>query len=252
MPVDPHLPTFESSITTLAAGEEEMKYEVHEALLPERSQFFASATKEVWKEGREHRVPFSDDAPSVVDLYVQRKCSERIICLRGPAEEREEDKRSKNAHEFELQISGFVFGEKVQDNDFKDAIIDALVHTVATQDEVGTRWDQTGKRTSQADSGTPEGPPICRLPVDLYVFHGGLSFIHPDLTLTPCAILMADRALIQERYAPDQFRALVTCLFLNKTRGEVAGPYITSFFEKYPTAESVRDAEPLDVLQHYF
>lgn len=180
-----------------------MKYEVHEALLPERSQFFASATKEVWKEGREHRVPFSDDAPSVVDLYVQRKCSERIICLRGPAEEREEDKRSKNAHEFELQISGFVFGEKVQDNDFKDAIIDALVHTVATQDEVGTRWDQTGKRTSQADSGTPEGPPICRLPVDLYVFHGGEHWVDGEsLELSECLrLLIVQRIPYRPRFS---------------------------------------------------
>ncbi|KAM0721339.1 hypothetical protein Q7P37_003043 [Cladosporium fusiforme] len=161
MPVDPRLPTrdwrsFEGAVTTttLAVGEEGEEYKVHEALLSERSQFFASATKEDWEEGREHRVPLPDDTPD-------------------PAEEREEDKRSKNAHEFDLLISSFVFGEKVQDGDFKDAIIDALIHAVAMQDEAGKRWYPTGKWTTQAYSGTPEGSPIRRLLVDMYVFHGG-------------------------------------------------------------------------------
>ena len=63
--------------------------------------------------------------------------------------------------------------------------------------------------------------------------------------------MMADQALIQECYAPDQvclpgsvrewevggiandkkFRVLVVCIFLNKTRGETAKPHIAAFFE---------------------
>lgn len=180
-----------------------MEYKVHEALLPERSQVFASATKEVWKEGREHRVPLPDDIPSVVDLYVQQICSERIICLRGPAEEREEDKRSNNAHEFDLHISGFVFGEKVQGSDFKDAIIDALVHTVATQDEVGTCWDQTGNWTSQAHSGTPEGSPICGLLGDMYMFHWAEHWVDGEsLELFECLrILIVQRIPYRPRFS---------------------------------------------------
>ena len=49
-----------------------------------------------------------------------------------------------------------------------------------------------------------------------------------------------------------RFRVLVTCIFLNRTRGEVAEPYIVSFFEEYPTVESVRDAEPQKLLRRYF
>jgi hypothetical protein len=49
-----------------------------------------------------------------------------------------------------------------------------------------------------------------------------------------------------------QFRVLVVCIFLNRTRGEVAEPYIDSFFRDYPTVRSVRDAEPQKLLQRYF
>jgi methyl-CpG-binding domain protein 4 len=49
-----------------------------------------------------------------------------------------------------------------------------------------------------------------------------------------------------------QFRVLVVCIFLNRTRGEIAEPYIASFFEEYPTVESVRDADPRKILRHFF
>ena len=78
----------------------------------------------------------------------------------------------KNAHEFNVLIGAFVFGEKVQDGDFKDAIIDALIHTVATPDERGVCWYPTGRLVDRAYTGTPEGSPIRRLLVDIYVFHG--------------------------------------------------------------------------------
>ena len=45
---------------------------------------------------------------------------------------------------------------------------------------------------------------------------------------------------------------MVVCIFLNKTRGEIAEPYIVSFFKEYPTVESVRDADPQRLLQRFF
>jgi hypothetical protein len=68
---------------------------VHEALLSERSEFFTSASKEERKEGQEHRVPLPDDAPSVVDLYVQWIYGGRILGGRIPVEE-ETDEQEYN------------------------------------------------------------------------------------------------------------------------------------------------------------
>lgn len=89
----------------------------------------------------------------------------------GEGEEGDQAER-KNVHEFNVLIGAFVFGEKVQDGDFKDAVIDALIHTAATPDEKGACWYPTGQLVNRAYTGTPEGSPIRKLLVDMYVFHG--------------------------------------------------------------------------------
>lgn len=153
-------------------GKEEVEYRAHEALLSEGSEFFASASKEEWKEGQEHRIPPPDDSPSVVDLYVQWTYAGRIISRKVRAEEDSGTVDGRNAHEFDLLVGGFVFGEKVQDGDFKDAVIDALIHTIATPDDEGIRWYPTKKWVTMAYTGTPEGSPLRKFLVDMFTFNG--------------------------------------------------------------------------------
>lgn len=108
-------------------------------MLCEASEFFASASKDDWKEGRKHRIPLPDDRASVVDLYVQWLYTRRIVIPKRSVEEVKEDEEAKeegkeedqeeckNGHEFDVLTGAFVFGEKVQDGDFKDAVVDALI-----------------------------------------------------------------------------------------------------------------------------
>lgn len=49
-----------------------------------------------------------------------------------------------------------------------------------------------------------------------------------------------------------QYSVLVTCIFLNKTRAEQAERHLRAFLRRYPTAESVREAEPEDIRDTYF
>jgi hypothetical protein len=172
------LTSFEGAITTLAVGEEGVEYKVHETLLSERSEFFASASKAEWKEGQEHRVPLPDDTPSIVDLYVQWTYSGKILSRKTPVEEEGADEQErKNESAFDLLIGGFVFGEKIQDGNFKDAVLDALVHTVTTPNEKGVCWYPTKSWVDQAYVGTPEGSPIRRLLVDMYTYHGKADWL---------------------------------------------------------------------------
>lgn len=164
---------------------------MHETLLREASEFFASAVKEEWKEGQKQRIPLPDDSASVVDLYLQWLYTRRIIIREGLVEEQkvakeekedeeeggekkeeEGEEEGKDGHEFDVLTGAFVFGEKVQDGDFKDAVVDALIHTVAAPDEKGVRWYPTAQSVDRAYTGTPEGSPIRRLLVDMYTFHG--------------------------------------------------------------------------------
>jgi hypothetical protein len=50
------------------------------------------------------------------------------------------------------------------------------------------------------------------------------------------------RHLIQEDYYPDEFKVLVCCLLLNRTRGKQVRAVLDRVFSKWPTAESLKDA----------
>jgi hypothetical protein len=182
---------------------EGVEYQVHETLLSERSRFFASASKAEWKEGQDHRVPLPDDTPSVVDLYVQWIYSGRILSRKSPVEEEADEQECKNESAFDLLIGGFVFGEKVQDGDFKDAVLDALVHTVTTPNEKGVCWYPTGNWVHQAYVGTPEGSPIRRLLVDMYTYQGKDDWLYGQKNVDFLADL-AGNLLVERRKIQSQ------------------------------------------------
>jgi hypothetical protein len=185
-------------------GEEGVEYKVHKVLLCEASEFFTS-------------VPLPDDTPSVVELYVQWIYTRRIVCRTDPVEEEGENehgeeakRRGKNAREFDLLIGGFVFGEKVQDGNFKDAIIDALIHTVATPDERNVCWFPTKKWVTLAYTGTPKGSPIRRLLVDMFMFNGRDDWMegedNVDFLVDLGRRLLADRKADRKKQQMDPTR----------------------------------------------
>jgi hypothetical protein len=155
----------------VGTGEEEEEYIVHEDLLCKSSAFFASAAKEEWKEGQEHRIPLPDDSPSIVDLYIHWVYSSRVFSRQRPKEE------NRVGKEFDLLVGGFIFGEKIQDGDFKDVIIDALIKCISTPDEGGTRWYPTKAWVDRAYEGTPEGSPLRKLLLDMHTFHGNSKWL---------------------------------------------------------------------------
>ena len=44
----------------------------------------------------------------------------------------------------------------------------------------------------------------------------------------------------------------MTCIFLNKTHGDWARPFLEAFLERYPTAESLRYEDPARIKSDYF
>ena len=145
-------------MVTLAVGPEEHPYIVHEQLLCEHAPFFRSATKEEWEEGKEHTIPLPDDDPEVVSLYLNGVYNGRISSQRSTAE--------TGTDENCLLVKAYIFGEKIQDGRFKDAVIDAMIKSTRALDEEGHTWFPGSADVNRAYDGTPTGSPLRRLIVD--------------------------------------------------------------------------------------
>lgn len=123
--------SFESKITTLVAGVDEHELLVHQDILSKKCPYFTTAIKKEWKEGRERRFPLPVDSPAAVDLYVQWLYGSRIFSQK-PLEELEE-----GYDELGVLIDSFIFGEKIQDDHLKDAVIYCLIVSVSTLGKEG-------------------------------------------------------------------------------------------------------------------
>lgn len=176
-------------------GDAEEEYAVHEELLCKRSVFFASAVKKEWTEGQRRHVPLPDDLPSVVDLYLQWVYGGRIFSRQAA------DEGVGDGKEFGLLIEGFIFGEKVQDGDFKDAVVDALINSFAVPEKKkGLRWCPIAPWVDRAYQGTPEASPLRKLLVTMYAVHGNRTWLPGTTSIDFLADLAGQ--LLEDRKAP--------------------------------------------------
>jgi hypothetical protein len=84
--------------------------------------------------------------------------------------------------EFELSkpsllVESFIFGEKIQDGDFKDAVVDAMILSINTMGKDDKHWYPSGPAVDRAYEGTPEGSPMRKLMVDIHVNHGNREWL---------------------------------------------------------------------------
>ena len=149
-------------------GEEKRKFVLHEELLCKHSLFFAAAAKKEWNEGQDRTVALADDNSEIFDLYVQWLYLSKILSRKPTTNE----DTKKGDRELEILVDAFIFGEKIQDGPFKDAIIDSMIMYTATPDRSGARWFPTKSTVDRAYEETPVGSPLRRLLVDFHVWHG--------------------------------------------------------------------------------
>lgn len=57
-------------------------------------------------------------------------------------------------------------------------------------------------------------------------------------------------ALIQQEFQHDPFKMLVGCIMLNQTSNKNVRQVIYSFFDRWPTPQSVLNANPDDIREH--
>jgi hypothetical protein len=167
---------------------------VHEDILCKGSPFFASACKEEWKQGREHYIPLKGDEPSIVDLYLQWIYTGRIFSR--PSDEG----GPEGEGELGILVEGYIFGEKVQNGDFKDAVVDAIVKCFPIPSKKNKVGCPPVLCVDKAYGGTPEGSQLRKLLVAIYATRGSRAWLRGTTSMEFLADLAA--RLLDERKWP--------------------------------------------------
>lgn len=75
--------------------------------------------------------------------------------------------------------------------------------------------------------------------------------IQPFFNITPRAMPVSPHYVIEEEFASNPWAMLIATIFLTKTSGKTARPYIKTFFTEYPTPYHVLSDTPLS-LERFF
>lgn len=130
------------------------EFSVHEVVLKETSGFFKAAVKNEWKEGSQRVIDMPEDTPEVVSAYVDWLYSDKMLPSAG---EPPKDVKT-HVRESNYLAKLYVFGEKIQDDSFCDAVITAftkhLDHKI-----IGSRHTVGVDAVETMMAGTPQGSP---------------------------------------------------------------------------------------------
>lgn len=175
----------------MVVGPDQYEHTIHRDLLCDNSPYFSTATKDCWKGDEEGRIPLPNDDPAVFALYIQWIYRRRIFCRQEMGD------TGGNREEIGLLIEAFVLGEKLQDQAFRDAVVDCLIDAVDTPDGQDKQWYPSPGAIDRAYRGTPEGSPLRRLLVDMYFFHGRREWLdeatHADFLKDLAGEFLQDR-----------------------------------------------------------
>lgn len=148
------------------------RYSIHERLVSPRSEFVRLALRGQWKEARERTINLPEDDPDVFAVYQQWLYGGLIhTCC--------DTSFSCTDDEYEALAKAYILGEKLMDDDFKDAIADAIVDKLRSL----RRFD-TGL-TTLVFNNTPSGSPLRRLWMDAYYHFGSSEWLDVDCVGSP-------------------------------------------------------------------
>lgn len=171
---------------------------VHQSLLCKSSEFFKRVMKPEWATLREdpNIIDLSDDATDVVSLYVLWLYYDDVrLKLSVPDDKSPANLSLESEKVFVPLASAYVFGEKVMDSRFKNALVFKLLEAITA-----FGWCPGPAPAIIVYEGTTEGSPMRRLLSDIVACNaqvqpGWVSYIKdsPRELLADALIAMADR-----------------------------------------------------------
>ena len=147
---------------TVSVGTEGLQITVIEAILHRSSTFFDNAMKPEWAASRsEHRVvDLTDEDPDIFKLYLHWLYFKTMPTVATKC-------LTNNNPEYVALAKCYVLGEKLMDNGFKNAVVDALLDAMNNQPFYPHHCPDHRPIKITYD-GTLEGSPTTRLLVDIW------------------------------------------------------------------------------------
>lgn len=181
---------------------------MHEELARKQSAFFEAAFGRDWKEAKEKMFPLLDDTPDTFRIYFHWAYSRRIFCEPMHIFKDETIRAHHN-----LLIRTYILGDKLQDSDFQDAIMDVFI-ACCRENSI---WPI--RHMSFVFKNTLDNSPLCSFLVDSLVFVSYASESTPwhDPIFRSC-------------FNEDALFAMVAKLMENKQTGvaKISGPWVNS------------------------
>ncbi|KZM24652.1 uncharacterized protein EKO05_0007088 [Ascochyta rabiei] len=126
--------TYKSAPVTVIVGEEQTAYFVHESHITPQSDFFKNALKGEWEEKTTRTVRLPDCDSTSFNIYLNWLYTGRV-CITQEGDEKEviDDDVQTIDYEWENWVMCFKIGDFLQDSDFKDAMIDAAIEKLISE-----------------------------------------------------------------------------------------------------------------------
>jgi hypothetical protein len=222
---------YPSIIVRVGDEPERTDFSVHEDLICSRSRFFANAMRHDWKESEDRIVPLPDDLPSTFAIYRTWLYS-GLLTSRG----------FSTTEEWGVLCSAYILGEKLQDSEFKDTVIDAMIEKINEE----PMFEFNPEMVVEIYENTPPQSHARRLLVDLYTFAGKSSwlskekreFLHEDFLYALLVQFMKSKEKPVGIIAPYHHQS--TCAY-HEHGGKLQGPCYKT--KKFPW-KSTGDESP--------
>ncbi|KAF1844384.1 uncharacterized protein K460DRAFT_357990 [Cucurbitaria berberidis CBS 394.84] len=126
-------PQIELRPITIRVGSTDDEFYIHEKLLRSTSSFFDNALKEGWKEGQGGIIRLSEVEPAIFTIWTKWLYTGRMFVMKDGDDRIGPDGDSYSG-EWDRLRDCYASGDFLQDSDFKDATIDALVTRMVETD----------------------------------------------------------------------------------------------------------------------
>lgn len=126
--------------------------------------------KGYWETSTTGSVTLKEEDPEVFEVYLHW-----LYCETLPVQN--DNPGLEGNVEYVQLAKSYVLGEMLQDVNFKDAVLDAILVKSRSNASDGRKWFPVGPAIRYIYEGTPESSAARRLLVDLYTYHGHAEWL---------------------------------------------------------------------------